>query len=63
MARRCALADQMRRSSISVPSNIAKGSLAELNTPLSTECIELGRVLGALIKAHSVVNPTYRLSP
>jgi len=95
MARQYALADQMRRSSISVPSNIAegderdtdkdsvrffyiaKGSLAELITqleiahevglltteqitPLSTECIEIGRMLGALIKARSVANPTYR---
>jgi len=95
MARQYALADQMRRSSISVPSNIAegderdtdkdsvrffyiaKGSLAELVTqleiahevglltkeqiaPLSTERIELGRILGALIKARSIANPTYR---
>ena len=95
MARQYALAEQMRRSSISVPSNIAegderdtdkdsvrffyiaKGSLAELITqleiahevgflteeqitPLSVECIELGRMLGALIKARSTKNPTYR---
>ena len=95
MARQYALADQIRRSSISVPSNIAegderdtdkdsvrffyiaKGSLAELITqleiahevglltaeqitPLSTECVEIGRMLGALIKSRSVTNPPYR---
>jgi four helix bundle protein len=83
-----ALADQIRRSSVSIPSNIpegderdtdkdsvrffyiAKGSLAELvtqleiaqevglltekqTTPISAECVELGRMLGALIKARS----------
>ena len=95
LAKHYALADQIRRSSISVPSNIAegderdtdkdsvrffyiaKGSLAELVTqleiacevslltpeqidPLSAECNELGRMLGALIKARSA---TYRPSP
>ena len=90
-----ALADQIRRSSVSVPSNIAegderdtdkdsirffyiaKGSLAELVTqleiahevgllsqqqtaPILTECVELGRMLGALIKARTAANPTHR---
>jgi four helix bundle protein len=82
------LVDQMRRSAVSVPSNIAegderksdkdsirffhiaKGSLAELATqleiardvgyfapaqvePLIIQCSELGRMLGALIRARS----------
>ena len=85
------LIDQMRRSAVSVPSNIAegderksdkdsvrffhiaKGSLAELATqleiahavgyftavqvePLIGECAELGKMLGALIRARN--NPT-----
>ena len=80
------LVDQMRRSAVSIPSNIAegdergtdkdsvrhffiaKGSLAELITqleiakdvgfasvsdvePLAEECAQIGKVLGALIKA------------
>ncbi len=88
LARDRSLADQLRRSAVSVPSNIAegderdtdkdsvrffyiaKGSLAELVTqleiavevgllssaeaePLLRECAELGRMLGALIKARS----------
>lgn len=88
LAKHYALADQIRRSSVSVPSNIAegderetdkesvryfyiaKGSLAELVTqleiahevgllsqqqtdPVLSECGELGRMLGALIKARS----------
>jgi hypothetical protein len=95
MAPQYALAEQMRRSSISAPSNIAegderdtdkdsvrffyisKGSLAELITqleiahkvglltaeqitPRSAECLEIGRMLGALIKSRSLANPTYR---
>lgn len=86
------LADQIRRSAISVPSNIAegderksdkdstrffyiaKGSLAELATqleiardvgclgntetePLMERCAELGRMLGALIRARSSSPP------
>ena len=82
------LVDQMRRSAVSAPSNIAegderqsdkdsvrffriaKGSLAELATqleiahdagylktaqvePLMTQCAELGKMLGALIRARS----------
>ena len=82
------LIDQMRRSAVSVPSNIAegderksdkesvrffhiaKGSLAELSTqleiardvgyftaaqvePLINQCAELGKMLGALIRARS----------
>ena len=82
------LVDQMRRSAVSVPSNIAegderksdkdsirffhiaKGSLAELSTqleiardvgcftaaqvePLIGECGELGKMLGALIRARN----------
>ena len=82
------LIDQMRRSAVSVPSNIAegderssdkdstrffyiaKGSLAELATqleiardvgylkteetePLINRCVELGKMLGALIRARS----------
>ncbi len=80
------LADQMRRSAVSIPSNIAEGderdtdkdavrhffiaksSLAELITqleiakdvglvsgvdiePIAQECVEVGKMLGALIKA------------
>jgi len=83
-----ALIDQLRRSAVSVPSNIAegdermsdkdssrfffiaKGSLAELATqleiardvkyfndeqvqPLIAECIELSKMLGALIRART----------
>lgn len=86
------LADQIRRSAVSVPSNIAevderssdrdftrffyiaKGSLAELATqleigcevgyftkaqvePLISRAIELGKMLGALIRARSVSPP------
>jgi four helix bundle protein len=86
------LVDQMRRSAVSVPSNIAegderptdkdsvrffhiaKGSLAELATqleiardvgyfstaevePLVSQCVELGKMLGALIRARSVSPP------
>jgi len=82
------LVDQLRRSAVSVPSNIAegderdsdkdsvrffhmaKGSLAELATqleiardvgylaanqiePLALQCVELGKMLGALIRARS----------
>ena len=82
------LVDQMRRSAVSVPSNIAegderksdkdsvrffhiaKGSLAELATqleiardvgyftavqiePLIAECAELGKMLGALVRARN----------
>ena len=85
----------MRRSAVSVPSNIAegderdtdrdsvrffyiaKGSLAELITqleiagevgflttgqvaPLARECSELGRMLGALIKARSENRSAHR---
>jgi four helix bundle protein len=85
------LRDQMRRSAVSVPSNIAegderntdkdairffymaKGSLAELQTQLEIayligymdkdsfsqaddKCSEIGRMLGALIKARSTHN-------
>lgn len=95
LAKHYALADQIRRSAISIPSNIAegderdtdkdsvrffyiaKGSLAELatqleiahevslisvpqTTPIPAECAELGRMLGALIKARSAANPPYR---
>lgn len=95
LAKHFALADQIRRSSVSIPSNIAEGderdtdkesirffyiakdSLAELvtqleiahevgllsqqqTTPILTECGELGRMLGALIKARSTANPTSR---
>jgi len=94
LAKHYALADQIRRSSISVPSNIAegderdtdkdsirffyisKGSLAELVTqleiaqevgllsqqqtvPMLTECAELGRMFGALIKARATSNQTH----
>ena len=86
------LIDQMRRSAVSVPSNIAegderksdkdsvrffriaKGSLAELSTqleiardvgyftasqvePLIAQCEELGKMLGALIRARSKSSP------
>ena len=86
------LVDQMRRSVVSVPSNIAegderpsdkdsvrffhiaKGSLAELATqleiardvgyftaaqvePLIVHCVELGKMLGALIRARSNASP------
>ena len=86
------LTDQLRRSAVSVPSNIAegderksdkdsirffyiaKGSLAELATqleiardvgyfttaqvePLITSCAELGKMLGALIRARNVSTP------
>lgn len=86
------LIDQMRRSAVSVPSNIAegderpsdkdsvrffhiaKGSLAELATqleiardvgyftaaqvePLISQCAELGKMLGALIRARSLSPP------
>lgn len=95
LAKHYALADQIRRSSVSIPSNIAegderdtdkdsirffyiaKGSLAELvtqleiarevgllthqqTTPVLTESVELGRMLGALIKARTAVNPPHR---
>ena len=86
------LVDQMRRSAVSVPSNIAegderktdkdsvrffhiaKGSLAELATqleiardvgyfasaqvePLILQCAELGKQLGALIRARTISQP------
>jgi len=86
------LVDQMRRSAVSVPSNIAegderksdkdsirffhiaKGSLAELSTqleiacavgcfnitqvePLIAQCAELGKMLGALIRAQNNSSP------
>jgi four helix bundle protein len=86
------IVDQIRRSAVSVPSNIAegdergsdresirffyisKGSLAELITqleiakdvghltandvePLSERCAEVGRLLGALIKARGRLGP------
>lgn len=86
------LVDQMRRSAVSVPSNIAegderksdkdsvrffhiaKGSLAELSTqleiardvgyfteaqvePLITQCEELGKMLGALIRSRNHASP------
>ena len=95
LARQFSLVDQLRRSAVSVPSNIAegderdtdkdsvrffyiaKGSLAEMITqleiseevglltaeqiePLSRECSELGRMLGALIKSRSTSKPSYR---
>jgi len=82
----------MRRSAVSVPSNIAegderksdkdsirffniaKGSLAELSTqleiardvgyftmaqvePLIAQCAELGKILGALIRARNAASP------
>ena len=86
------LIDQLRRSAVSVPSNIAegderksdkdsvrffyiaKGSLAELATqleiprdvgyftdaqvePFISQCAELGKMLGALIRARSISDP------
>jgi four helix bundle protein len=86
------LVDQMRRSAVSVPSNvaegderksdkdsvrffhIAKGSQAELSTqleiardvgyftaaqvePLNVQCAELGKMLGALIRARNASSP------
>ena len=86
------LVDQLRRSAVSVPSNIAegderrsdkdsirffhiaKGSLAELATqleiarevgyftelqvePVLQECAEVGKMLGALIRARSIPAP------
>lgn len=86
------LIDQMRRSAVSVPSNIAegderktdkdsvrffhiaKGSLAELATqleiardvgyftdahvgPLMVQCVELGKMLGALIRSRNSSQP------
>jgi four helix bundle protein len=86
------LVDQLRRSAVSVPSNIAegderksdkdsvrffhiaKGSLAELSTqleiardvgyftaaqvePLVVQCAELGKMLGALIRARNNPSP------
>ncbi len=86
------LIDQLRRSAVSVPSNIAegderksdkdsvrffyiaKGSLAELATqleiardvgyftdaqvePFVSQCVELGKMLGALIRARSQSEP------
>lgn len=86
------LVDQLQRSAVSVPSNIAegderksdkdsvrffyiaKGSLAELATqleiardvgyltiaqvdPFVSECVELGKMLGALIRARSRSEP------
>lgn len=87
------LRDQLRRCSVSIPSNIAegderdtdkdsvrffymaKGSLAELITqleignevghftkeeisPIVSQCEEIGRMLGALIKARSPIAPS-----
>jgi four helix bundle protein len=86
------LVDQMRRSAVSIPSNIAegderrsdkdsirffhiaKGSLAELATQLEiardvgyftagqverliTQCVELGKMLGALIRSRQNLAP------
>ena len=86
------LVDQLRRSAVSVPSNIAegderksdkdsirffhiaKGSLAELATqleiarevgyfttaqvePLISQCAELGKMLGALVRARTNASP------
>lgn len=92
MRRDFPLIDQLRRSAVSVPSNIAegderksdkesvrffriaKGSLAEVSTqleiardvgyftddqvkPLISQCDELGKMLGALIRARNSSNP------
>jgi four helix bundle protein len=92
------LIDQMRRSAVSVPSNIAegderksdkdsirffhiaKGSLAELATqleiaqevgyfssaqvgPLIAQCAELGKMLGALIRARASSPPRAQSPP